>query len=121
MAGFEPALSGTPGRRIARLSHILSDAVPAAGVEPAASAFSARRSHHLSYTGIRQTPAGVEPAQPRFTAGSRCRLEFGHSAPTWTRTRNSAFAGPHDVPFTIEAFQYPGQESNLDLLLRREP
>ena len=27
-------------------------AVPAAGVEPAASAFSARRSHHLSYTGM---------------------------------------------------------------------
>ena len=29
--------------------------VPAAGVEPAASAFSARRSHHLSYTGIGQS------------------------------------------------------------------
>src|SRR5436305_11750761 len=28
--------------------------VPAAGVEPAASAFSARRSHQLSYTGIGQ-------------------------------------------------------------------
>ncbi len=28
--------------------------VPAAGVEPAASAFSARRSHHLSYTGMKQ-------------------------------------------------------------------
>ena len=52
MAGFEPALPGTPSRRIARLSHILIQAVPAAGVEPAASAFSARRSHHLSYTGI---------------------------------------------------------------------
>ena len=56
-----------------------------------------------SCTGIRGWPAGVEPAQPRFTAGSRCRFEFGHSAPTWNRTRNSAFAGPRDVPFTIEA------------------
>ena len=52
MAGFEPALSGTPSRRIARLSHILSEAVPAAGLEPAASAVSARRSHQLSYTGM---------------------------------------------------------------------
>ena len=31
-------------------------AVPAAGVEPAAFAFSARRSHHLSYTGMRKRP-----------------------------------------------------------------
>jgi hypothetical protein len=51
--------------------------------------------------------AGVEPAQPRFTAGSRCRLEFRPSAPTWTRTRNSAFAGPRDVRFTIEAWTVP--------------
>ncbi|SRR5579884_3325162 len=54
MAGFEPAFSSTPSWRIATLSHILRRAVPAAGVEPAASAFSARRSHHLSYTGINQ-------------------------------------------------------------------
>jgi hypothetical protein len=52
MAGFEPAFSSTPSWRISRLSYILSEAVPAAGVEPAASAFSARRSHHLSYTGM---------------------------------------------------------------------
>ena len=57
----------------------------------------------LSSTGTRGWPAGVEPAQPRFTAGSRCRFEFGHSASTWNRTRNSAFAEPCDVPFTIEA------------------
>jgi hypothetical protein len=37
-------------------------AVPAAGVEPAVFSFSGRRSYHLSYTGIRETPAGVEPA-----------------------------------------------------------
>src|SRR5688572_24107686 len=54
MAGFEPAISGTPSRRIAKLSHILNKAVPAAGVEPAAFAFSARRSYRLSYTGISQ-------------------------------------------------------------------
>jgi hypothetical protein len=54
MAGFEPAFSSTPSWRIARLSYILSETVPAAGVEPAASAFSARRSHHLSYTGKSQ-------------------------------------------------------------------
>ncbi len=54
MAGFEPAFSSTPSWRIARLSHILSKPVPAAGIEPAASAFSARRSHRLSYTGINQ-------------------------------------------------------------------
>ena len=29
--------------------------------------------------------------------------EFGHSASTWNRTRNTAFAEPDDVPFTIEA------------------
>jgi hypothetical protein len=58
MAGFEPALSGTPSRRIARLSHILSETVPAAGVEPAASAFSARRSDRLSYTGVGRDPGG---------------------------------------------------------------
>src|SRR2546426_359678 len=52
MAGFEPAFSSTPSWRIARLSYILSKAVPAAGVEPAAAAFSARRSHQLSYTGM---------------------------------------------------------------------
>jgi hypothetical protein len=79
--------------------------VPAAGVEPAASAVSARRSHHLSYTGslfrasggtrthfVRLTravpgpssiagiqarwPVGVEPTHPRFTAGARCRFGF---------------------------------------------
>ena len=54
MAGFEPAISSSPSWRIAMLSHILSEAVPAAGIEPAASAFSARRSHHLSYTGMNQ-------------------------------------------------------------------
>ena len=64
---------------------------------------------------------GVEPTQPRFTAGSRCHFGFGRSASTWNRTRNSDFAEPRDIPFTIEASQYPGQESNLDLLLRREP
>ncbi len=57
--------------------------VPAAGIEPAAFAFSARRSHRLSYTGIgfrsrrgRQTKAasaGVEPARPRFRASVPCR------------------------------------------------
>ena len=56
-----------------------------------------------SCTGKERWPAGVAPAHPRFTAGSRYRFGFGHSAPTWTRTRNSAFAGPRDVPFTIEA------------------
>jgi hypothetical protein len=56
MVGFEPTLSGTPSRRIARLSHILSETVPAAGVEPAASAFSARRSYRLSYTGMSKRP-----------------------------------------------------------------
>lgn len=123
--------------------------VPAAGVEPAAFAFSARRSNRLSYTGIdlppsplyagarevkqrrrqesnlRQAglqpaagavrsdvfesqrwesnphtppyesgarpfelhwrlagwPVGVEPTQPRFTAGSRYHFGFGHSIP----------------------------------------
>ena len=29
--------------------------------------------------------------------------EFGHSASTWIRTRNTAFAGPDDLRFTIEA------------------
>ena len=70
MAGFEPAFSSTPSWRIARLSYILSETVPAAGVEPAASAFSARRSHQLSYTGIGQRRrqesnllgAGLQPA-----------------------------------------------------------
>ena len=60
-----------------------------------------------SYTGARGWPAGVEPAQPRFTAGSRCQFEFGHSASTRNRTRNSAFAEPRDVPFTIEASTVP--------------
>ena len=54
MAGFEPTFSSTPSWRIARLSYILSETVPAAGLEPAAFAFSARRSHHLSYTGSSQ-------------------------------------------------------------------
>ena len=37
-------------------------AIPAAGVEPAAFSFSGRRSYRPSYTGIQETPAGVEPA-----------------------------------------------------------
>ena len=45
-----------------RVGHQPCPAVPAAGVEPAAFSFSGRRSYHLSYTGIRETPAGVEPA-----------------------------------------------------------
>ena len=48
-------------------------------------------------------PVGVEPTQSRFTAGPRNHFGFGHSAPTWNRTRNTAFAKPDDVPFTIEA------------------
>ncbi len=36
--------------------------VPAAGFEPAAFRFSSGRSYRLSYTGISETPAGVEPA-----------------------------------------------------------
>ena len=47
---------------------------------------------------------------------------FGHSASIWIRTRNTAFGGPDDLRFTIEAsLQYPDQELNLDLLFRKEP
>ncbi len=109
--------------------------VPAAGFEPAPFRSSGGRSYRLSYAGMGLSrrrdssphtpseeggarplgrrrllsgwPVGVEPTQPRFTAGSRYRFEFGHSAPTWTRTRNSAFAGPRDVRFTIEAITVP--------------
>jgi hypothetical protein len=130
------------------MAHSLK-AVPAAGVEPAAPSVSARCSYQLSYTGIGQSqrwdsnpltpryeggarpvehrwhrgwPVGVEPTRRRFTAGSRIHFGFGHSASARNRTRTSDFADPRDVRFTTEAVgQYPGQESNLDLLVRTEP
>src|SRR5205085_9300661 len=43
-----------PISEFVRCEHRARLPVPAAGVEPAASAFSARRSHHLSYTGVGQ-------------------------------------------------------------------
>ena len=46
---------------------------------------------------------GVEPTRRRFTAGSRCRFGFGHSASTRSRTRNAGSARPRDVRFTTEA------------------
>ena len=52
-------------------------------------------------------PVGFEPTHPRFTAGSRSRFGFGHNASTWNRTRNSDFADPCDVRFTIEAAIVP--------------
>ena len=54
-------------------------------------------------------PVGVEPTQPRFTAGSRTRFGFGHSASTWTRTRNPGFAVPRDARFTTEAISTPAR------------
>ena len=83
------------------------DPEPAAGLEPARAPLQEGCSSRRAALASRGWPAGVEPAQPRFTAGSRCRFEFGHSAPTWNRTRNSAFAEPRDVPFTIEARTVP--------------
>jgi hypothetical protein len=56
-----------------------------------------------SIAGVLGWPVGVEPTQSRFTAGSRCRFGFGHSASARSRTRTSDFADPRDVRFTTEA------------------
>ncbi len=45
---------------------------------------------------LSQLDRGSEPRSPPEGLA-------GKSAPTWNRTRNSAFAWPRDVPFTIEA------------------
>lgn len=65
-------------------------------------------------------PVGVEPTQPRFTAGSRNRFGFGHSIPVRSRTSPPTFAGScaSATPQGCHS-QYPGQESNLGLDLRR--
>lgn len=56
-----------------------------------------------SIAGVLGWPVGVEPTRRRFTAGSRCRFGFGHSASTRSRTRNAGSARPRDVRFTTEA------------------
>ena len=58
-------------------------AIPTAGVEPAAFSFSGRRSYRLSYTGIRETPAGVEPA-----SRSGCSRPPEPSGPTSSRNKS---------------------------------
>lgn len=76
---------------------------PAVGLEPTHAALQERYSTRRA-----------SPATCRVAGGSRthnCLAHnqipdppgFGHSAPTWNRTRNTAFARPDDVPFTIEA------------------
>src|SRR5262245_17257745 len=37
-------------------------------------------------------PVGVEPTQPRFTVGARCRFGFGHNILVRSRTSPSTFA-----------------------------
>ena len=66
-------------------------AVPAAGVEPAAFSFSGRRSYRLSYTGIRETPAGVEPA-----SRSGCSRPPEPSGPTSSTSKSRRWdSNPH--------------------------
>lgn len=62
-----------------------------------------------SIAGVSGWPVGVEPTRRRFTAGSRIRFGFGHSASTWTRTRNPGFVDPCDVRFTTEAVSTPAR------------
>ena len=62
-----------------------------------------------SIAGALGWPVGVEPTHRRFTAGSRCRFGFGHSASARIRTRTSDFADPRDVRFTTEAFSTPAR------------
>ena len=83
MAGFEPAFSSTPSWRIARLSYILKQTVPAAGIEPAAFAFSADALPSELHRNRSKTPAGVEPASK-----SGCSRPPGRPAPASSRIQS---------------------------------
>jgi hypothetical protein len=110
MAGFEPAFSSPPSWRIARLSYILSEAVPAAGVEPAASAFSARRSHHLSYT-------GMSKRRRQESNLLRCRVAADRLAVRPRRHQGTRAGGGTRTHFVRITRAVPGLSSLAGLLL----
>src|SRR5207302_10453176 len=74
-AGFEPALSGTPSRRIARLSHILSQSVQGESNPHVYPGQVARYRYVMDAKGTRASrrshrDAGFEPAPPDEKSGA---------------------------------------------------
>jgi hypothetical protein len=119
MVGFEPTLSGTPSRRIARLSHILSSSggwgrasglplfrrtLLPSELRRSHRASGGTRTHTLRFTRAAPGPSGCAGLS-RVAGGSRT-----HTSPVHSRVAPPLCVRP----------QYPWQESNLhDLRLRR--
>src|ERR1043166_3036551 len=126
----------------ARLHHgRIQPSVPAAGIEPAAFAFSARRYYLLSYAGVthrqsqrwesnprirftraagrptahrQASPGGIEPPSPPSQGSALSVGPRGYrSTPRRNRTSTSTFGGWRPVRWTMGAFnQWSPGESN---------
>jgi hypothetical protein len=97
---------------------VKEDQEPTVGLEPTSTALRERRPARRASSASEQPvlvssqldrgskpqspPEGLARTPPPF-------VECGHSAPTWNRTRTSAFAGPRDIRFTIEAITDSGR------------
>jgi hypothetical protein len=120
---------------------------PAVGLEPTSSALRGRCPADRASLAS-GWPVGVEPTQPRFTAGSRNHFGFGHSIPVRNRTSSATFgrshasstpqgrtvstparsrtwtcssARSHDLRFTTEVSQFRGLESNQHRRVQSPP